>query len=81
MEAPGRSHARPNIAATSPADWECRSAVRLGLGGANRGSARTPEGVEPRGHPVTNSWRDASVGVMRRLGSHLKISYRLMVAN
>ncbi|CAH2065887.1 unnamed protein product, partial [Iphiclides podalirius] len=65
-------HALPSIAATSPADWECRSAARAGLGGARRGSASTPAEVDPKGHPVTNSWRVASVGLIRRLGSHLR---------
>lgn len=65
-------HALPSIAATSPADCECRRAVRAGLGGARRGKASTPAEVDPRGHPVTNSWRVASVGLMRRLGSHLE---------
>lgn len=44
----------------------------MGRGGGSRGSARTPDGVDPRGQPVTNSWRVASVGVMRRFGSHLE---------
>lgn len=48
-------HARPSIAATSPADWEWRRAVLAGRGGGRRGRASTPEGVVPRGIPMTNS--------------------------
>lgn len=59
------------MAATSPADCEWRRAPLVGRGGAKRGRARTPVGAVPRAHPITNSWRDASVDVIRRLGSHL----------
>ncbi|GBP46850.1 hypothetical protein EVAR_78551_1 [Eumeta japonica] len=68
----GAGHARPSMAATSPADCECRSAVRAGRGGASLGSCRADAAAGgPGGQPVTNSCLDASPGVMRRLGFHL----------
>lgn len=68
-------HARPNMAATSPADCECSSAPRAPArtpgGGAARAMDPAIEVVEPSGHPVMNSCRVASVGVIRLFGSHL----------